>query len=90
MAREECYGAFPGGDPREFTPDPECSTEAEREAHRRACAIWDAGAQIGDHRPAHVWVADEHGNVVGHVARCVYGCGTYWIDVEDEGTGGGA
>lgn len=38
MSKVECYGAFPGGDPRDFTPDPECSTEAEREAHRRACA----------------------------------------------------
>lgn len=40
------YGAFPGGDPREFSPDEECSTEAERAAHRAACDAWDRGEQI--------------------------------------------
>lgn len=40
------YGAFPGGDPREFTPDEECSTEEEREAWKAACAAWDRGEQV--------------------------------------------
>lgn len=38
-----CYGNFHGGDPRNFHPDPECSTEAEREAHRKACEAWERG-----------------------------------------------
>ncbi len=31
------YGVFLGGDPRNFSPDPECSDEQERDAHRKAC-----------------------------------------------------
>lgn len=42
---QESYGHFPGGDPRLFRPDPECSTEREREAHREACAAWERGEQ---------------------------------------------
>lgn len=37
------YGNFPGGDPNNFSPDPECSTEAEREAHKKACEAWNRG-----------------------------------------------
>jgi len=34
------YGVFLGGDPRNFTPDPERSTETERQRHQEACAKW--------------------------------------------------
>jgi hypothetical protein len=37
---EECYGLFPGGDPRKFIPDPECSTEQERKNHCRDCIAY--------------------------------------------------
>jgi hypothetical protein len=30
------YGQFHGGDPTQFIPDPECSTEEERARHRDA------------------------------------------------------
>jgi hypothetical protein len=40
----ESYGYFGGGDPRDFTPDPDCSTEAERAAHKAACDAWNRGA----------------------------------------------
>lgn len=40
------YGYFPGGDPREFHPDPECSSEAERAAHKAACEAADRGEPI--------------------------------------------
>jgi hypothetical protein len=44
LRSEDCgYGCFHGGDPRLFSPDPECSTEKEREAHREACAAWERG-----------------------------------------------
>ena len=43
---ESVYGYFPGGDPREFCPDPECNSAEELEAHRVACAKWDAGEQV--------------------------------------------
>lgn len=35
------YGNFHGGDPRNFHPDPECSSEVEREAHKRDCDLWN-------------------------------------------------
>jgi hypothetical protein len=38
------YGVFLGGDPRKFSPDPECSTEEERGRHRKAC---ESGADQG-------------------------------------------
>lgn len=85
FAETESYGAFPGGDPRGFTPDPDCSTEEERAAHARDCAAMEAGGQALM-PPAHSW---EHipemmtkdgtkvGGGFGHVARAVYGLGTY-------------
>lgn len=39
--RGDSYGVFLGGDPRKFTPDPECSTEEDRERHRLACEKGD-------------------------------------------------
>ena len=37
------YGHFIGGDPRNFTPDEDASTEAERAAHAEACERWNRG-----------------------------------------------
>lgn len=37
------YGYYPGGDPRDFSPDPECCTEAELAAHKTACEAWERG-----------------------------------------------
>jgi hypothetical protein len=37
------YGPYIGGDPHNFSPDPQDSTEQEREAHRTACEAWDRG-----------------------------------------------
>lgn len=45
-AEESHYGFFIGGDPRDFSPDPECSTEQERAAHKAACDEWNAGNRI--------------------------------------------
>lgn len=78
------YGAFHGGDPRRFTPDPECSTEAEREAHRRACAVWNAGAQMWPIPPDHEIVRSADGQVVMHIARSRFGLGTYVVEVDDD------
>lgn len=41
FAEHESYGQFLGGDPRTFTPDPECSTPEERAAHKAACDAYD-------------------------------------------------
>lgn len=69
-AAEECsYGNFLGGDPRNFDPDPECSTDDERENHRRACDAWDKGE-----RPQHVgchWASPDI-----HVMATPFGLGT--------------
>jgi len=75
--RDYGYGFFPGGDPRKFTPDPECSTELEQENHRKACYLWDKGETP---------LADTGGWVTPnmHVTKAPFGLGTYWFDVEDD------
>jgi hypothetical protein len=67
------YGAFPGGDPRLFSPDGECSTEEEREAHAADCLAWGRGE-----RPRVKTCGYEvyQGSVV-HVFRAAYGLGSY-------------
>jgi hypothetical protein len=85
------YGNFLGGDPREFHPDPECSTEEERAAHAEACARWEAAG--GDlppepnyHRPladtdgAHVTTV--LGNGAGWTTHQRYGLGTQTWDCD--------
>ena len=49
-AQDSTYGFFHGGDPRDFSPDPEASTEEERQRHLAACASWSAGK--GNPNPA--------------------------------------
>jgi len=43
---ETTYGYGNPSEPHEFTPDPECSTEEERERHRLACEAWDSGEPL--------------------------------------------
>lgn len=49
-SEETGYGFFCGGDPNDFTPDPECSTEEEQARHKAACEAWNAGK--GNPNPA--------------------------------------
>lgn len=44
-AEQDGYGAFPGGDPRLFTPDDgyAAATDEQRARWREACAAWDRG-----------------------------------------------
>lgn len=42
-AEDTGYGFFPGGDPNDFHPDPECSTDEERARHAEACRLWNGG-----------------------------------------------
>ncbi len=37
--KEVEYGSFTGGDPRKFTPDPDCATPEEIANHKRACGL---------------------------------------------------
>lgn len=61
------YGYFPGGDPNDFTPDPECSTEEERARHRAACEAW----------PKVLSPAPHCATMNGGVAPSGFGLGTY-------------
>lgn len=68
------YGYFMGGDPRNFSPDVECSTEEERAAHKAACEAWDRGERPdigGPHKP----LLDKDGNQIGHITISGYGLG---------------
>ena len=72
----DSYGAFCGGDPRLFFPDPECSTEHEREAHAKACAAWNAGDHVRID-PAHRWMM--LGDSIAHVTFEQFGLGEYTV-----------
>jgi len=75
------YGAYHGGDPRKFHPDHECSTELEREAHRRACVIFEVHGTLPP--PSHEHVTDELGRLLMHIAHGRFGLGAYEIDCGD-------
>lgn len=73
--KEPVYGMFHGGDPREFSPDPERSTEAERTLHKEHCAAWDRGEITTV--PVSGFI-DEN----THVSRSAYGLGVYYVDFD--------
>ena len=72
------YGFFTGGDPRNFSPDPECSTDEEQEHHRQACALWDEAEKRGEkpepEKCPSGWTVDANGGAI-HVLRAPYGLG---------------
>lgn len=39
--QDTCYGYYPGGDPRKFSPDAEVSFPEQIEKHRQSCKTWD-------------------------------------------------
>jgi len=80
-ASEEVYGFFPGGDPRRFAPDPDGSTEAEREAWREDCETWNRLEAMGampEPKPSCCRI--ENGMIL---TRNGYGLGTYSIVNEE-------
>lgn len=81
--REQSYGFFPGGDPRDFTPDFEGCTPQEIEAWKEACDSWNRGEKVvceGSHR----WLVDAEGKVIGTATVSSFGIGTYWFDLEED------
>jgi hypothetical protein len=80
MASELVYGYFHGGDPRDFTPDPECSTEAERAAWAEACRRWNNGDRTPVARPNFSYT-DPEGNVIVRGCGSPFGLGTYTVDL---------
>lgn len=81
MSTEVGYGFFPGGDPRDFHPDAECSTDAERALHSEHCAMWDRGEHVTV--PTSGWVTPNM-----HVTRSSYGLGTYTFEYDGDDDGG--
>lgn len=83
MARVMGYGFFPGGDPREFTPDSEMCSNSEIQAWKEACDKWNQAERVvieGSHR----WLTDAEGNVIGTATVSGLGIGTYWYDDKEE------
>jgi len=75
------YGNFPGGDPRRFWPDPECSTEQERDNWKAACARWDLGNQTTE-EPGSGFVDPQPFNPAT-MAAASYFCGRMHIQRAD-------
>jgi len=73
----QSYGGGTTEDPRDFVPDEECSTEAERALHAGACAAWDRGERP-ESPLGHTFEMVEHEGkqCPAHVARNPWGLGT--------------
>lgn len=72
------YGFFPGGDPRDFTPDSKASTPEEHNRWVEDCALAKIHGVMQE--PAGTWVAGSH------ILRQFYGLGSYIyrnIEAED-------
>jgi hypothetical protein len=74
------YGYFPGGDPRDFSPDPDASTEAERTAHKVACDAWDRGERPVTPGPHEHF---QEGETNGWITRSFFGLGVYNMEDPD-------
>lgn len=75
-AGEWAYGSFHGGDPRDFKPDPECSTDEERKAWREACAKAKKDDKARSLDDTHRWLPLEKGGAM-HVQLSGFGLGSY-------------
>ncbi len=82
MSKSAIYGYPFVSDPHDFDPDPECSSPAEIEAHRLACANYGKPEYVPNKGCFSEHDAD--GNLVLHVARTSWGLGANMIDVCDE------
>lgn len=79
---ETAYGSYHGGDPREFWPDPECSTAEERKAHREACEAWDRGERLEAEKGGCEFKQCAGGEVLKVQRQGAFGLGTYRIELE--------
>ncbi len=80
---ETTYGYFPGGDPRNFHPDPECCTPVEMAAHKAACEAWDGGDRTEHERHHHKLIENTGGRTVIASMAGAFGLGTYQFRDED-------
>lgn len=77
------YGFFPGGDPRNFSPDQELCRKEEIEAWKEACEQWNREEKViceGSHR----WLVNAEGEVMGTATVSSFGIGIYFWDDEEE------
>lgn len=79
----EMYGHYLGGDPRHFTPDPECSTDQERAAHKAACELWDRGERVEFEAHRHEASPIDGGGVALVSYDGAFGLGTLREPVDD-------
>lgn len=77
------YGYFPGGDPRDFNPDPECCTPEEMARHKAACEEWDRGDKTEHERHHHKAETLADGRAVIASYPGAFGLGTYSIRDEE-------
>lgn len=68
FAEQTSYGYPCVEDPRDFSPDVDCCDESELEAHKAACAAWDAGDRV-QRPPTHVAFEG------GHITQAPWGLG---------------
>lgn len=82
------YGFFPGGDPRDFTPDYEMCSPEEIERWKVDVALAEAGFTVVT-PPSGQWIYDQDGKPVMHILAPKYGMGTYQYRLQDEDMGDG-
>ena len=75
---EPIYGFYHGQDPRTFSPDAECCTPKELEAHRAACEAAERGDWVRDDSGCH----HIHGAIV---CKSSFGIGVYHVVMDAEG-----
>lgn len=74
--REIVYGFFPGGDPRDFTPDDESCSPEEIVRWKEDCEAVERGEAIGANHSGG-WITFSDGTQA-HVLAPRYGIGTYF------------
>lgn len=82
MGVEPVYGFPCVADPHDFSPDPECCSPDEVEAHRLACANY--GKPTYKPNAGCYTERDDEGVMVKHVLRTSWGIGTNLVRCCDE------
>lgn len=76
------YGFFPGGDPRDFTPDYEMCSPEEIERWKADCALAESGNTVNV-PPSGQWIFNDAGEPVMHILAPRYGMGTYRVKYDE-------
>lgn len=81
MSKQGTYGFPCVTDPNDFSPDAECSSPAEIEAHRLACQSYGKPSYVPN--KGCTTEHDESGQMVRHVLRTSWGIGVNFIAMCD-------